>query len=1206
MPIYNINGINNIDDIKYISQLGDQQLIQALANLGQRIGIKGDSIDYGCFTFLDILNNDYIPNAENTPEIGILNYYLHDGKNCIFSEIGTTTMDEKYVHNKRPLNNLLSENNEENVFYQQFFLNNFSLETKVNNIELYSGNSIFNKDGEILKTLLLGKILGTDNKDINNLEIQYNEFNLTTNTLEKAIRTYYAYSLNNNENYYIMLYFTKSNDNLSYDFDIYILNSKDVLDDIGIDITSLYCFDSINTNEEFTNISDKYVNILNKKYFNEFSLFNLFLNRTYSAKYKGIKLDFNVEENKLIMNESNSTLKYIESILVNTSQISIYNRINYINNDITYLYPQIFAYYDYHSFKLSKSVMYKHILFALYEKLLSEYNIDSSYTDTFPVLYIPLNQKIYYIYNKSNEFFIYFSNSIHVNKIDLSTYTSSKIKEILQSDVILFDFSCVKENDISKTYDNKQSVYQINFKYNDKYESLINNINVINIYTLPYVNTRNNWVINDIDTNITAKATVINDQTLLIISNSYNKETNKITCNLISNINNDEIFNSSIIDDNITEVAINSYETLKCLLPTLDEDNFEYFKDILLVLISDSSCIFENEISQENNSNSLGRNKLCTFWQTNIDNDNNMSFNILMFENEIFDIKNIFNFDDLKIWFKQNIDMENNMFDKILFNINQTISWNQSVTNETEYTGKIEFIDAEKNLSLIKNVFNITQPVDEYYNNLNLILGVYNDTGISTNDNGYISDVLNRFIDNTSSLDITNVCYYAKESRNYNENSILGNVEYEEIIKTINTFEDVGNVELSIDLSNSLNTIKLSDILERQFINTYKITEIIEKINYSNDSYIEKFYNEFDFNKNVPEIDIKEYLLKNINVLNRLNILSLNSEGNLYNAWLGTNYNDTDKDELILTSTYLNINIGKNTLISPENAAHFYKHDIFRIIFNKIKFDAQEIEYSNNVQIFNYSSSSQFKYDIYSYEYFKPKTIHLNSLIDQLYNVYSYTNSDPLNNTMISPLVNGNNEVFLNIICENLFKYDTTDNNSMNKLFNSLVILQNINDNNYLYWNTYFNNNGITFIETSQSTYIDKLIINWSYILRKENIINENTFVSTIYYNNVKCESIEFSKQYNTYFKYGNNTGICWDKSIKNPNIFSIIDKSDFIFITNENSLFVNGPTILLNTPIDITYWQNENSVILCINDGNLKDKTNNVKLYFSEKPTSI
>ena len=85
--IKNVNLMQNPQDIIFDknSEYSKEYLIQALANLGQRIGIKGDGISYKSFNFNDILlddklysfigyNNDTLYLATNTPNTDVLTY----------------------------------------------------------------------------------------------------------------------------------------------------------------------------------------------------------------------------------------------------------------------------------------------------------------------------------------------------------------------------------------------------------------------------------------------------------------------------------------------------------------------------------------------------------------------------------------------------------------------------------------------------------------------------------------------------------------------------------------------------------------------------------------------------------------------------------------------------------------------------------------------------------------------------------------------------------------------------------------------------------------------------------------------------------------------------------------------------------------------------------------------------------------------------
>ena len=77
----NINLMQNPEDIIFDknSEYSKEYLIQTLANLGQRIGIKGDSVAYKSFTFNDILMNSETYSAKD--KIGYIEYIGDDAGN---------------------------------------------------------------------------------------------------------------------------------------------------------------------------------------------------------------------------------------------------------------------------------------------------------------------------------------------------------------------------------------------------------------------------------------------------------------------------------------------------------------------------------------------------------------------------------------------------------------------------------------------------------------------------------------------------------------------------------------------------------------------------------------------------------------------------------------------------------------------------------------------------------------------------------------------------------------------------------------------------------------------------------------------------------------------------------------------------------------------------------------------------------------------
>ena len=81
---------------------------------------------------------------------------------------------------------------------------------------------------------------------------------------------------------------------------------------------------------------------------------------------------------------------------------------------------------------------------------------------------------------------------------------------------------------------NHSIVYNFEFDYNKTYTDIITSLRIVKIYSLPYINKLNNWVINDIDTNINSINDVNNGiKTIFVYSNNDEFEILNIN-NLIS------------------------------------------------------------------------------------------------------------------------------------------------------------------------------------------------------------------------------------------------------------------------------------------------------------------------------------------------------------------------------------------------------------------------------------------------------------------------------------------------------------------------------------------------------------------------------------------------------------------------------------------------------------------------------------------------
>ena len=150
--IKNVNLMQNPQDIIWDkeSEYSREHLIQALANLGQRIGIKGDGISYKSFTFNDILDKTY----SASQYVGFIEYFRDSDSNDLKAKFGVT--DKYNIYNSNNEQILEISQNINNAF---IFPSDLTFSLPVNNIEKYSKNSIcVNSNGEFT-IILVGKII---------------------------------------------------------------------------------------------------------------------------------------------------------------------------------------------------------------------------------------------------------------------------------------------------------------------------------------------------------------------------------------------------------------------------------------------------------------------------------------------------------------------------------------------------------------------------------------------------------------------------------------------------------------------------------------------------------------------------------------------------------------------------------------------------------------------------------------------------------------------------------------------------------------------------------------------------------------------------------------------------------------------------------------------------------------------------------------
>lgn len=1041
--------LENKKDNRYLTSVdkfNSDFAVEALANAGQRLGMKGDSVKYSEFTIKELLtsaNKDYLVNS-NVDYNCVIKYNQANEESkanatlCLV-ESGKE-FDEAQVNNYVSLLDT-SMNESINLFDDNYIAREFRFDKPINNIEYFVENSFITVTDNVFKTFLFGKKLGYKETDEFNIEILYNEFDLSNNSLLRAVRMYHLFSLANS-NYYATIDIQRSYNNKDGDFilKVFILNDRTInLSEDQIDISELkksFCLkyvkeqiDQAKKNKEVngfrelynkyinTNDSDTYFNYINE----DSSIYKIIANKdilntnTQPAKKiedilnydvvthailkqtdvldasiigenlselskkiaaylsaNGVEDDINDAISNIYRDTSyyaaiiknnqasdlSANLKYnteknvITSLttgyikdevknLLDSDYIGINKRIEYINNDILYLFPRLLQKYNEDKFG-NRSRIIKNILFKLYEKLYTNSNVDE-----YGVLYIPLDYTFNYVANRNNELEIYYSNDIFVNLINLDELTQLKRNDSLVDNVMY-----------SYKGENKSKVFSFSLEYNSMYDGIINNIFVSYKYTLPFINGANNWSVNDIDTNISATVAGVDKQNLVILHCSYNKDDAKVTYKLL-NVFDESLFNTAGWINKTT--SYNNEIRLRYCVPKINSTNLNSLMGCTILLICDSSCVISNY-------NDIDQSTSYSLFLTIAKDDyNEFSFVPVELDNgNLLNLSSVINTSELIETVTNKIQLSSRLFNAVIIN-NRSKRLNQTSTNAINNALMFTVNTSEDVVKAINSVIKKTTGSDSvsindsrYRNNLNVSLGFISNQ--TTNILDYVIDNANReyFLKLNDSVSVTNAAY--QWISNLEEKVIKETIKVVDLDNTVIRFETVtikkvvrDNIYNMYDSHGSF-IQRLTETDYLKVINKdYSLTEVelssrTVKDVAGNQEISVTATQEFLFDSDIPLLNLKEMFVANVNALNRVNILSLSESGEIYNGYIGSDFTSGTKTEMLITSTDTNINVGNNTLISCKDAQNFKKYKSLKLKFDDaIIIDAKKISATSQI-----------------------------------------------------------------------------------------------------------------------------------------------------------------------------------------------------------------------------------------------------------------
>lgn len=900
MPINNINTLQNYEDLKYTVELAKQDknnnldtdyYIHALANLEQRNEYRySNGIKYGILTY------------DRDITVGINDANSND--HLANDEIAATTT-------------LLELNND------------MSFDIIVNNIETYLKHSQIYNDGNSIKSLLFGKILGSDDSEsASNVEIQYTDIDLNEHILKEAYR---AFHLNDptNDNIYILIHLKLNETTLNehiYKLMVYKLsipinseNFKNVFK------ATTYAQNSI------SDVFGEKLTVGSTQLFDElisscgvYTVETIENNYTLECTYDTVEEHLLKISDKSLMSDSYNKIN--ELLYFNYYNISQY--VNALNNDLTMTYPNILKYYSVKQFNSNNNTLKEMIAKTLYNEI---YNGLTEIQKRSATLFIPKNTVITYVSNVENSLQIYYTDDIYIyftNNSDVNIETNKNVEGIK------FYYSGI----------DKTIIYNIYTKYNTKYTELVDCFKVNKKYVLPYIDDSHLWNINDNQTTIYASGESAGNPNIFIIRTYLDDKNNIKQAQLNRTDIQQNLLTYAYKRQNIryynsgTE-ATEDY-TYIFAVPIINSKSIDKLKYATLFVMSNVVISGKDE---NNNVIYEPGPSVTTIWAINDNTTSNQSEFIIV-TNDGTESGTPITFEDMfgidELIYRRFVEYGHNanVFDDMI-----AIKLPKNIINGSEPKPNYNYFSIERNPIL--KIDGISE-TDESSYNYNLVEMKINDT-LNYHDFSYATDTYY-----TGNRKLMNI--WADNGRKVSQPYT---VEYKNNVAS----------ETHILRAGALSSESTSaGITEQTVISSNDDPSI--KTNENNTSVI---LNKIDINEYLPQSYVPILKESNIfhqdnNIINRTNIYSFNNSGDIYYAYIGTSCESGNKNVLhIGTSDFAHmVNLGKESLVTDDDSNNmFNKTDGLSIDFTYtyINSEVTNIEYLKtkyNISENEYTTSS--------------------------------------------------------------------------------------------------------------------------------------------------------------------------------------------------------------------------------------------------------
>ncbi len=645
--------------------------------------------------------------------------------------------------------------------------------------------------------------------------------------------------------------------------------------------------------------------------------------------------------------------------------------LNYIYNQTVYMYKFMFDYYCDYVYRFDNNQLNKYILYKIFNKAFEDSNL--SKIEEFSI-YIPVNYEFNYYCKDVDSFYIY-SNETPVSIF----YTPENIN----IDYLNFFFEGDYGTIILAQHDllNKVVLYKYSINYNKDLDNVINNVLVSDMYTTPYI-MDDYWVINNQRTKYKAIGQDAGNPNIILM----------YTNNISDKIANGNTSNVEITDSDYKLLTTVNADILKSMNWKVSKVNVDVLTDLEInkteynLITSDTYDIYTLVPNVDSNFQHIDKLQGA------------LIINMSSIDNLITDIY-------------YGASENNGTNEK--YQIKQILGEDALITTFWVYNSSINAFENIKNPKndnkclTFSNISNINRLITKQINSKSKEQTINIDPNktrfsIAVFETGYLT-TKNVFTENYAYVSLFNNDMYGKS----------------------NIIDSVGNHTIF-----EIRYTKHDPVLDINGINRGNDTRFIEEDNTLLNGYVipvSNIGNSLDYvpSISVPLFNEAEYFSYNTTALNRVNICSLDAEGKLHYAYIGTSKDEADKKTLHIGTGNKGTGIGTEWLMTEGFRNNMEKHDRVSLDFDEIDLTYGNPILSNAISFNVYKNSA----DGISSKLYNVKCMFSNLLyrhvgiIDNKYNI-TITDIGQLNESNPDGII---------------YVYNAADIKDPNNLYNSII-----------------------------------------------------------------------------------------------------------------------------------------------------------------------